>query len=98
MSEEGGNNKRYVTLGWDMKPKVLTKDGLIYPNQEVELILHRQFYPNWPEEKWPVDPDTGEKLEIEPMQREIDYANMKTNERRSSFKRLLEKIIPFNPV
>ena len=51
-----------VTMGWDLYPTILCADGKIY-SRSAELIFHKAYYPNWPEEKWPVDPKTGKKLE-----------------------------------
>lgn len=56
--------KKYVTMGWDFEPTIVNEDGTIYP-RAAELIFHKKYYPDWPNEKWPVDPETGEKLEIE---------------------------------
>jgi hypothetical protein len=57
--------KMFVTLGWDALPTTTKGDGYVLP-RAAELILRKDYYPNWPDEFWPVDPETGEKLEIEP--------------------------------
>lgn len=53
-----------VTMGWDFYPTIVCSDGKIYP-RKAELIFHKQYYPNWPDETWPIDPNTGIKLEME---------------------------------
>lgn len=53
-----------VTLGWDGLPTLVNEDGTIY-SRKAELIFHREYYPNWPEQTWPIDPKTGEKCPIE---------------------------------
>ena len=64
--------EKKVTLGWDGYPTIVNEDGTIY-SRGVELIIHGNYYPNWPrnrqpdcpEEWWPVDPITGQQLEME---------------------------------
>lgn len=58
--------RRFVTLGWDLKPTVLTIDGYVYPRR-AEMIFHKEFYPTGSPGEWPCDPKTGEKLPIEPI-------------------------------
>jgi hypothetical protein len=53
-----------VTLGWDGLPTILLDDGFILP-RAAELIIHKDYYQNWPHETWPIDPITKQKLEIE---------------------------------
>lgn len=53
-----------VTLGWDGEPTILNDDGTVFP-RSAELIFNAKYYPNWPEQMWPVDPETGEKLPME---------------------------------
>jgi len=53
-------------MGWDGKPTVLTSDGKIY-FRDAEMIFHRKYYPTGTPGEWPVNPETGEKLEMEPM-------------------------------
>jgi hypothetical protein len=55
---------KYVTMGWDGLPTLLNEDGTIYP-RKAELIFHKDYYPNWPGQAWPIDPKTGEKCPIE---------------------------------
>ncbi len=50
-----------VTLGWDGWPTIILDDGKVYL-RSAELLFNKQYYPNWPEEKWPVDPITKQKL------------------------------------
>jgi hypothetical protein len=52
-----------VTMGWDGQPTIINEDGTIY-SRSAELIFNKKYYPNWPKEKWPIDPLTGHKLEI----------------------------------
>lgn len=59
------NTKKYVTMGWDMEATILNDDGTVFP-RSAELIFNKEYYRKWPEEKWPRDPETGEKLEIKP--------------------------------
>lgn len=59
-----GTRLKRVTLGYDGLPTIIDAKGYIYPRR-AELIFHSEYYPNWPEETWPVDPQTGLKLEIE---------------------------------
>lgn len=58
--KEGSVKSLYVTLGWDGLPTI-GEDGYILP-REAELILRREYYPNWPKEKWPIDSITKEKI------------------------------------
>lgn len=60
-----GTQPKRVTMGWDGQPMIVNDDGTIYCNKRVELIFYEKYYPNWPEEKWPIDPETGKKLQIE---------------------------------
>lgn len=53
-----------VTLGWDGLPTILNADGTVY-GRCAELIFHKEFYPKWPKEQWPIDPKTGRKLPAE---------------------------------
>lgn len=62
-NELGDKPRKKVTLGWDSNPTILNDDGTIYP-RSVELILNKQHYPNWPIDKWPIDPENGDKLEM----------------------------------
>lgn len=50
-------------MGWDLYPTILNDDDTIYP-RKAELIFNKEYYKNWPDEKWPCDPITGEKLPI----------------------------------
>jgi hypothetical protein len=56
----------YVTLGWDLYPTILNTDGTVFP-RDYELIVRKEYYPKWPEETWPRNPKTGEKLEQTPV-------------------------------
>lgn len=58
--KESFRNEPYVTIGWDGLPTI-SKDGYVLPRR-AELIINARYYPNWPEEIWPVDPETGMKL------------------------------------
>lgn len=58
-------DKKYVTMGWDLEPTISLEGGYVLP-RKAELIINAKYYPNYPEEKWPRDPVTGEKLEIAP--------------------------------
>jgi hypothetical protein len=52
-----------VTIGWDGWPTIELEGGYVLP-RKAELSMHGKHYPNWPEERWPVDPETGERLPI----------------------------------
>lgn len=51
-----------VTLGYDLKPQLYFEDGTILVNQEADKLLYPEYYPDNCD--WPIDPLTGEKLEI----------------------------------
>lgn len=55
--------QKVVTMGWDMQPTILNEDGTIF-FRGAELFFNKDHYPNWPEEKWPVNPETGLPLQI----------------------------------
>lgn len=55
----------YVTLDWAGHPITTKGDGYILPRR-AEMIINAKYYPNGVAGEWPVDPDTGEKLPIEP--------------------------------
>jgi len=56
----------YVTMGWDGMPITTKGDGYILP-RKAEMIINKKYYPKGELMEWPVDPDTSEKLPIEPM-------------------------------
>jgi hypothetical protein len=55
-------DKVYATLGWDGYPTT-TKDGYILP-RVAELIINEKYYPKKTLGEYPINPITGEKLEI----------------------------------
>lgn len=55
----------YVTLDWAGHPITTKGDGYILPRR-AEMIINAKYYPNGIAGEWPVDPNTGEKLPIEP--------------------------------
>lgn len=55
--------KRYCTLGWDFEPTTCDEKGMGY-NRDSELMFNKQYYPTGAKGEWPIDPVTGEKLEI----------------------------------
>ena len=59
-------DQKFVTMGCDLKPTILTEDGKIYPRR-AELIFHSKYYPKGIETKWAIDPKTGKKLPIKPI-------------------------------
>lgn len=79
-----------VTLGWDGLPTIVNEDGTIYPRR-AELIFHEEYYPNWPEEKWPIDPATKERLPIESRGSEV-LQRYTTGNHWRSFKGLAVRI------
>lgn len=52
-----------VTIGWDGLPTIVLDSGHILPRR-AEQIIHAKYYQAG---AWPTDPETGEKLPIEPM-------------------------------
>jgi hypothetical protein len=74
---------KYVTLGWDRLPTIVIDGGYVLP-RKAELIIHAKYYPNWPEETWPVDSVTNEKLPIESRGDEVLQRYSSRNNRRSS--------------
>lgn len=59
-----------VTLGWGMTPQLSWTDGTIISTPHAERILYPR---NWPEgAKWPVNPITGNRIEMEPSMRHND--------------------------
>jgi hypothetical protein len=73
---------KQVTLGWDGLPTIVNEDGTIYP-RKAELIFHAKYYPDYEKEKWPIDPETGEKLPIESRNNKILFRHSRRNDRRS---------------
>jgi hypothetical protein len=71
-----------VTLGWDGLPTIVNEDGTIYP-RKAELIFHAKYYPNWPDQPWPTDPKTGEKLPIESRGHKVLFRHSRWYDRRS---------------
>jgi hypothetical protein len=58
------DKKVYCTLGWDARPvTTIGKDGGVLPRR-VEMIINEKYYPTGEIGEWPIDPDTGKKLEI----------------------------------
>ena len=55
----------YVTMDWAGNPITTKGDGYILPRR-AEMIINEKYYPNKEVGEWPCDPDTGEKLPIEP--------------------------------
>ena len=55
----------YVTMGWDLHPSV-TKDCVHVLPRSAEMIINAKYYPTGTVGEWPCDPDTGEKLPIDP--------------------------------
>ena len=55
----------YVTLGYDFHP-ITTKDCKHVLPRTAEMIINEKYYPNGKIGEWPCDPQTGEKLPIEP--------------------------------
>jgi hypothetical protein len=62
---EKKSDQKYVTLGWDLKPTIVVDGKYVYPRR-AELIFHEKYYPEGEKTVWPIDPETGEKLPIEP--------------------------------
>lgn len=73
---------KYVTIGWDGLPTIVNKNGTVYP-RKAELIFHAEYYPNWPDDPWPTDPKTGEKLPIESRGNDVLFGHPRRNNRRS---------------
>lgn len=57
--------KKYVTLDWMGRPITTNGDGYILP-RDAEVIINSKYYPTGTLGEWPVDPETGKKLPIEP--------------------------------
>lgn len=56
--------KVYCTLGWDLYPITTKgKSGGVLP-RKAEIIINKKYYPTGEIGEWPIDPATGEKLEI----------------------------------
>ena len=55
----------YVTLGWDGHPTT-TKDCKHILPRTAEMIINDKYYPTNTIGEWPCDPETGERLPIEP--------------------------------
>ena len=56
--------KVYCTIGWDFHPVTTKgKNGGILPYR-AERIINKKYYPTGEIGEWPIDPDTGKKLEI----------------------------------
>lgn len=81
---------KQVTLGWDGLPTIVNEDGTIYPRR-AELIFHAKHYPDYENEKWPIDPETGEKLPIESRGEKVLFRYSRRNDRRSG-KRVGERL------
>ena len=59
----GRENEKFVTLGWDGYPTIYLDGGYVL-SRNAELVIHKKYYPNWPEQKWPINPETNQKLKI----------------------------------
>lgn len=58
-------NYRYATLDWCGNPITTKGDGYILP-RNAEMILNAKYYQSGIIGELPCDPETGEKLPIEP--------------------------------
>lgn len=50
-------------MDWAGYPIISLDGGYIYP-RKLEMIIHERYYPTRTIGEWPVDPETGQKLEI----------------------------------
>lgn len=66
---------KYVTLGWDMNPTLLLDGGYVLP-RNAEMIINAKYYPTKTIGEWLVDPETGVKLETEPIKKEEPMINL----------------------
>jgi hypothetical protein len=57
-------NKK-ATIGYDLYPTT-TENGKVVYSKKAELILNSKYYPKGELNEFPVNPETGEKLEIDP--------------------------------
>ena len=62
---------KYVTMDWLGRPVTTDGDGFILP-PAAEMIINGRYYPNKKYGEWPVDPETGEKLPIEPRNKQTN--------------------------
>lgn len=81
-----------VTLGFDGLPTILLENDCVLP-RKAELIIHSEYYKNWPDEVWPVDPITGNKLEIE-CEKKKEAANVQDQAARNVIQ-LLQSLLEY---
>jgi hypothetical protein len=62
----------HCALGWGLHPQCGYSNGTILFNKKADLLLNGEYYKHDPEnyDAWPIDPETGEKLPVEPFEKE----------------------------